>query len=268
MGKALVIKGVDFGAQKLATVSFSEDTPCTALSLSDSTKTMTTIGSTFTLTATKTPANTTDALYWATSNEDIATVDDSVVTQTGIGTVVITATCGEQTATCTVTATNAIAFNHKLSVTAQKHEGTYTDYVEVNSAGSNEHYAAIFQQSTPTTKKVNNNTNNAVAGSIYPLILGNNGTTLTINVPSSIRPIVWFVDKDTMCTYGETHSSCAEYAKFISGDASPYDSNVPLGNRTVTIPEGANAVLIGLQKPGSGNAVTEDDISATTIAVS
>lgn len=101
---ALVIKGVSFSTNKLTTVEFVEEIPCTALSLSESSKTVTTI-TPFTLTATKTPANTTDTLYWASSDDTVVTVLDGVVTVVGVGTATITATCGNQTATCSVDAT-------------------------------------------------------------------------------------------------------------------------------------------------------------------
>lgn len=102
---ALVIKGVDFNTNKLTTVTFSTvDIPCTGVSLSDSTKTVTNV-TPFTLTATLTPENTTDTLYWSSSDTDVATVSGGVVTIVGVGTATITATCGSQSATCTIDAT-------------------------------------------------------------------------------------------------------------------------------------------------------------------
>ena len=89
--------------------SFSYDSnnvPCTGISLSDSTLSITTLGGTQTLTATITPANTTFPVIWTSSDPNIATVtSEGVVKTTGIGTVDIIASCGSQSASCTVTST-------------------------------------------------------------------------------------------------------------------------------------------------------------------
>ena len=267
MSKALVIKGVDFSDQKVTTVNFLEEIPCTGISLSESTKSMSSVNSTFTLIPITTPLNTTDQVLWSTNNANIATVANGVVTQTGVGTVVITASCGGYTATCTITATNVLTFDYELQAQAAKVDITGRDYnALVKAAGVSANYGAIFSK-TGSNKKIYNSSNGAVEGSVYPLSLGGNATTLTITVPSSIRATVWFVDENTACTYSASSSSFAAYAKYISGDSTPYDSSVSLGNRTVSVPEGANAVNITLQKPGSGNSVSAEDMAATTITV-
>ena len=107
--KALVIKGVNFATNKVATVSFGEDKHCTGISLSSNALTFTTLVPQ-TLTATVTPNDTTDAVSWASSDTSVATVTNGVVTVVGIGTATITATCGTQSATCSVTA-SAITLN-------------------------------------------------------------------------------------------------------------------------------------------------------------
>ena len=105
MSKALVIKDADFSVNKLTTVELDNYVPCTGLSLSQDSITATAIGGTTTLTATKTPANASDDVVWSSSNENVATVADGVVTITGVGTCTITATCGGQTAVCAVAST-------------------------------------------------------------------------------------------------------------------------------------------------------------------
>lgn len=103
MSKALVIKGANFLANRIEQIVISNPIPCTGISLSQSTITFSTIGATATLTATLTPADTTEALTWVSSDDDVATVTNGVVTCIGIGTATITATCGEQIASCAVT---------------------------------------------------------------------------------------------------------------------------------------------------------------------
>lgn len=82
-----------------------------SITLNKTTATVAVDGTT-TLTASKVPSTTTDEtpITWSSNKEDIATVSATgVVTGHAAGTAVITATCGEKTATCTVTVTeNAI----------------------------------------------------------------------------------------------------------------------------------------------------------------
>lgn len=105
MGYALKLGSVDFSSVAVGQVTLVDPVPCTALSLDQSTLSFDSAEETKTLTATKTPSDTTDTLTWASSNTNVATVENGVVTIHGIGTATITATCGEQTATATISQT-------------------------------------------------------------------------------------------------------------------------------------------------------------------
>ena len=111
MSKALVIKGANFTVNKVETVTIGDSVPCTAVELSESSISLSTLNETEELTAILTPANTTDTLSWESSDEDVVTVENGVVTCVGVGTATITATCGEQSATCSVTATISVNMN-------------------------------------------------------------------------------------------------------------------------------------------------------------
>lgn len=102
MSKALIIRGANFYENRLDVVQFLESKPCTGLSISESSVSFTAIGDTVSLTATPVPSDTTDNIVWTSSNASIATVSAGVVTCVGVGTATITATCGNQTATCSV----------------------------------------------------------------------------------------------------------------------------------------------------------------------
>ena len=80
--------------------------PCTGIKLDRDTLTIAR-GETATLTATVEPADTTDKVVWSSADKTIATVKDGVVTAVGQGETTITATCGNQTASCKVTVTKA-----------------------------------------------------------------------------------------------------------------------------------------------------------------
>ena len=61
-----------------------------------------------TLTATLVPSATTQEVVWESSNTSIATVEDGVVTGVRNGSATITATCGQYSATCSVTVSSVV----------------------------------------------------------------------------------------------------------------------------------------------------------------
>ena len=76
--------------------------PCTSITLSASTLVFNGVGSQ-TLIATVEPSDTTDKIIWSSSDNEIATVVNGIVTAVYNGEVTITATCGDYSATCAVT---------------------------------------------------------------------------------------------------------------------------------------------------------------------
>ena len=119
MGRALVIKNVDFSTNKLDTVTYDDPIPCESIELDQSTITVSEIGDTVTLTATVLPADTTDTVVWVSSDTNVAEVNGGVVTVKGIGTATITAKCGNQTATASVNQTS-LQFTDIVTVSGVK----------------------------------------------------------------------------------------------------------------------------------------------------
>ena len=107
MGKAIVFKGVSFQANALEQITFVEPVPCTALTLNKNTVSFEYFGDTDTIVATPVPSNTTDQMVWSTSNAEIATVDDGVITLKGLGDATITVTCGNASASINVSQQSA-----------------------------------------------------------------------------------------------------------------------------------------------------------------
>ena len=89
-----------FGAGTVAVESVTLDKSSVELDLNGTT--------TATLTATVTPDNATDkTVTWTTSDANVATVENGVVTAKKVGTATITAKAGEKSATCEVTVTDS-----------------------------------------------------------------------------------------------------------------------------------------------------------------
>lgn len=85
----------------LANLTPIERVPCTGITLSATELVFTSVG-TQTLIATVEPSNTTDKIIWTTSDDSIATVNNGVVTAVFNGNAIITVTCGDFSATCSV----------------------------------------------------------------------------------------------------------------------------------------------------------------------
>lgn len=258
MGKALVIKNVSFGANALATVTFANGTQCTGIVLNVDEASLGAVGEMVKLTATLTPANTTDSVVWTSSDRTIATVADGVVTAMGVGTVTITATCGMVSASCEVTCTNELVYMYFLSRYNHKADAADHDYVWLEPGAVS--YGSI--QSDVKTPKVLRGYDNVYC----PILLGAGAKTVTITAPSTVRVTAWFCNSETACDYSLTHENYDMYAKLISGDKSPYDSSVALGNRTLVVPDGADSAAFSVQYPGG--TVTDDIMAQIKIVAS
>lgn len=105
MGYALKLSNVNFSNVAVDTVSYIETIPCTGLTLSVNALSFDRAEETKTVIATKTPSNTTDELFWVSSDENVATVTNGEVTIHGIGTATITAICGDVSASVQIAQT-------------------------------------------------------------------------------------------------------------------------------------------------------------------
>lgn len=258
MGKALVIAGVNFGTNKLDTVVFTDEVPCTAVSLDHDTLSLANLGTTSQLTATATPSDTTDSIVWSTSDIAIATVVDGLVTVTGAGTATITATCGEQTATCVVTTTHTLSFSYLLNAYCSPRDISTTtppiNKIVLANTSADANYGVLYQSEVLTHGIYQ------LSGK-YPIRFGK-ASKLTFTAPNTIKVTVQITDstrspRDVQEYQAEAYTEGR--ALYLYSDASPWDSNVSLGNRVVNVPEGADSVVITLRK-------TTADLSSTDIA--
>lgn len=106
MGYALKIKQVSFSDVAVDRIQYVDPVPCTGISFDKSSLSFESAGDTNTITATVTPSDTTDAVVWASSDSNVATVENGVVTIHGIGSATITATCGSHSASASIAQTS------------------------------------------------------------------------------------------------------------------------------------------------------------------
>ena len=99
--------------------------PCTSIALDKSTLTFNNTNAQ-TLVATITPTDTTDIVVWSVSPSGICTVNNGVVTPVANGNCVITATCGEQSATCDVTVSGIAESKSCTAITLNTNTLTFT----------------------------------------------------------------------------------------------------------------------------------------------
>lgn len=129
MGKALVIKDASFQTNALGRVTFLDPVPCTGLTLSANTATFEYFGDTVTIVATPVPANTTDQVVWTSSDDNVVSVVDGIITLNGLGQATVTAVCGTISATVSVSQLSAKATNYyvcKSSLTYKRSESIPT----------------------------------------------------------------------------------------------------------------------------------------------
>lgn len=232
---ALVIKGANFAANKLTTVTFVEDEkPCTAIALSESSKTVTTLGN-FTLTATVTPADTTDEVLWSSSDESVATVADGVVTVVGLGSATITVTCGEQTATCAVSCTE-ITFAPDFGFFKHMNLSSYPNlYVYATSKRE------LLIHSLSGTRALKNQTKDLTVR--YPIALPANTAAITLTYGSDMRAGTIYFGWMNMqeSPYPETYPGNADCVSLDSSYSTAYNQ---AKTWTYEVPEGADSFAI------------------------
>ena len=119
-------------------------------------------GQTFTLTPTITPANSTDAIQWSSSNTNIATVNSmGVVTGKSGGSCTITATCGSKSAKCNVTVTETCtSISLNASQVVLEKGLTYATVVTVLPSNCTD----VIQWSSSNTNIATVNSNGVVTG--------------------------------------------------------------------------------------------------------
>lgn len=231
MGKALVLKGTNFYDNRLGTVTFN-DVPCTGISLSSSSATVT---SSTTLTATLTPANTTDSVTWESSNARVATVNNGVVTAVSNGTATITATCGQFSAICTVTVSIPVVAVKTGMIQVTVSNGSLSAVTTPSYSATN--YASLGGTSGDYIAAWSPTFEGTDFEHLYPYKIPQGATTINITMDSNIASLIVFY-KSTEC--GLVTVAYPDRAKVLDGETAAGGtawsiSSWTYGNRTIPV---------------------------------
>lgn len=259
MAKTLVIKNANYAENALDRVIFNT-IPCTGISLDKSQDSIASIGDTTTITATVTPSDTSDNILWSSSDETVATVNNGIVTSVGLGTVTITATCGNYSATCSITVTATLTGVNLKSVMLAG-DGTYA-------SGNGLGYLYKPSQSAKYGSIVSGSGTLTLYGTYedavyYPIKLPQNTHRIEITVGNNIRG-------NNILLLSSTTSASGNPAVAQLVDHIPYSELAPVnGVISFEIPShdgfpAIDAIAIGLQKSNSSE-FTDVDFATITV---
>lgn len=248
MSKALVIKGADFSTNRVTTVDLYGEIPCTGLDLSQNTISFTNY-TPVTITATKTPANTTDVLSWNSSDVTVATVNEGVVTPIGLGTCTIMATCGNQTATATITVALTYIPSYAFAQLAYNSSNSILAYTQ------NYKYLCVKGTGDQKTEKALAVSGTAITGGVYGIKLPMNTDKikLTLTNRDNIKNnewgavIHWTLDEAMSPTY-------PDYIKRVSGTSFNPKTET---NLTFTVPDGVDSFLFSIFLASESSSSTD-----------
>lgn len=259
MGKALVFKNsVNFASIALTTINIDSDpVACTGISLASDTYSITGYDA-VTVEYTLTPSDTTEDVTWATSDSTILTVTDGVITVVGIGTCTITATCGEYSASATVTVN--IAYIPKWNFGLPAAQGVYikwsNTYGRILASGSGAQAGTHeLVESTATESH------------LVPIKLPNNTASVRVSIDSTQTAMLVsgayhgiIFGADTAC--GD--STFPDAVTLVSEETFKLRADI---TETVAVPSGADCMVVYVRTATTYTASDNAETVANTIGV-
>ena len=259
MSKVLVIKNADFYANRVDTVNIGPDVPCTGITLNQSSISITD-------TATVTPSDTTDSVLWVSSDEMVATVNGGVVTAVSNGIATITATCGNYSATCSVT----VAMPIKIAKGNLIRVGTINGGTELTPAAEcSTATNGIGYGSLNGLYRVANSAYSGDVTEIYPIIIPNGAKTISVSMSSNYASIIVYYNKNMPFRPDNTNWDVSTVldGETPSGGTPWSISAWEYGDRTFTIPdiENVNSFTLGIYAKNATayNNFTSDMVTYT-----
>lgn len=255
MAKALVIQGVNFSTNAVAHITFDDPIPCTGISFSSDTVNITDYDP-VTIAYTVTPNDTTDEVIWSSTDADVVSVADGVLTVNGIGTCTVTASCGNYSASAMVTVSIEYIENYvfgQLSAIGQNGAGSIgTSDTRVSALGSGAQL---------TDYKLANSS--GMSGDNYPILLPKNTayvrakfTSVGNIYDSNTGALIAFYKNEDV---GE--GTLSSYIKILS-DASVEYNAASEATKIVAVPSGAEAVGFRVRIKSAGESTAAQIMAA------
>lgn len=242
----------------------------TAISLSASSHTVG-IGQTLTITPTFTPDNTTvKALTWDTTDSNIATVDDGLVTGRAAGTVTISAIgtaqdksqiVAEYSVTVQTIPVTSIQMNkNSTSLTVGEEDTLTVTFNPSNATNKN----VSWETSNNGVATVNNGTVTAVAKGTATITAtsedGNKTATCTVTVSAATTPgeTYTILDTDAPATYGSGTKSAASGINFYHNNVMRQSSRVQFKSKGSYLysTDSLNLQSLTISDPGGSGSIT------------
>lgn len=233
MSKTLIIKGADFSANKVATVSFNA-IECEGITLNKNTINISDIESSESIIATVMPSDCTQPVIWSSLNTSVATVVNGVIIPISNGTTTITARCGSFSASCVVTVAlvKTYRFNWIMGKLLSRQSGSpmLSEGDLTKGAVGIGTEATVFRAYDAVTKTENTHYYNKI-----PV----GATKIKVTAPSEDKITFVWCDSSNHSSLGTQMILAVNY-----DDTSAWNAGVPNGNREITIPSGCDSFYI------------------------
>lgn len=254
---ALVIKDANFSANALTQVVIGEGIPCTGIELDKSTISVNSLDGTQSITPTISPTGCTDTVSWSTSDSNVATVSNGVVSFVGLGTATITATCGEYSATCSVTVDDVVISSGFTFALVTNNNGQ--DYAQYQIDYARLAYVDRVE-TTSERYRLGNGSSHYDSFNLAPHVFPKGTNSINIKATSGLSNsytcYIFFFDSQTLST--------AQYlAKMldkrnVNGSSNKIDI-------TFNVSEGADSFVVFLRASTTYDSSTNPDTVASTI---
>lgn len=266
MAKTIIVPGADFSQNALAKVTFSA-IPCLGVTLDQQSLSFSALGETKTLSYTLTPYNTTDTLSIVSSNTDIVTVNNNILTAVGIGTCAVTVTCGTASAVCAITSAIPADFmavgKLRISHTGNNRSTLFTETASWIALGQNRANGYPIGVKSDGTEFVISDSIN-----LCPIIIPKNTATIRVTAPYSGRFYWLFFDSaETQTYYPDAHSALPTklakyaYSTMYLGESVdiPFNSVAALGDAVVDL-DGTDSIAIAYYNSANYKSMALGDI--------
>ena len=238
MSRAIVIKGANFETNRVALINLANDIPCTAVALDQETYTPISQTTPVAVTATLTPADTTDELVLSVADTTIAQIVNGGLIAVGFGTTTLTAMCGSASATAII------------SITEIEHVATLVDGKRIQQASTsswpNEQPLQMSSSVSASDRAIvdnapDDNKHNRINGVVaedYSVFIMPTGTQRVEIATSTSRR--WAIQVRYASTTNHiTEENYSYLARYISSEQLLDNSNT--GRAFCTLPEGADS---------------------------